>query len=246
MRPPRHLASFGASIFVHAALIALIFYLAPRLPQGHDWVLAYVVEIGGGRGGAADAKGSGGQMELVPMPDRPPSLDSSSPPLGSTPSILDDGFRPVPRPGVIESLTAAAIRPYGATRGGASDGLSAGVHGLGRGGHSSGTGQGDGTGSGTGDGNGIEIAHADYGANPAPQYPARSRRRAEQGTVILHVLVAADGLVKRVEIAESSGFDDLDRAALETVRIRWRFVPARHDGHPVESWVLVPIRFALR
>ena len=63
----------------------------------------------------------------------------------------------------------------------------------------------------------------------------------------LHVLVAIDGSVERIEIAESSGFDDLDRSALDTVRKRWRFVPAkRSDGHPVESWVLVPIRFALR
>ena len=61
----------------------------------------------------------------------------------------------------------------------------------------------------------------------------------------LRVLVGIDGLVARVELAESSGFDALDDAALETVRHRWRFVPARHGGLPVESWVLVPIRFAL-
>src|SRR5258708_5593929 len=51
--------------------------------------------------------------------------------------------------------------------------------------------------------------------------------------------------VERAEIADSSGFDSLDDAALDTVRSRWRFVPARHAGLAVESWVLVPIRFAL-
>ncbi len=61
----------------------------------------------------------------------------------------------------------------------------------------------------------------------------------------LHVLVAADGTVERVELAQSSGFDSLDRSAFETVRTRWRFVPARRDGAAVESWVLVPIRFTL-
>ena len=61
----------------------------------------------------------------------------------------------------------------------------------------------------------------------------------------VRVLVGADGAVERAEVAESSGFDSLDDAALETVRSRWRFVPARHDGLAVESWVLVPIRFAL-
>ena len=61
----------------------------------------------------------------------------------------------------------------------------------------------------------------------------------------IRALVATDGSVERAEVAESSGFDALDDAALETVRRRWRFVPARRDNTPVESWVLVPIRFAL-
>ena len=61
----------------------------------------------------------------------------------------------------------------------------------------------------------------------------------------MRVLIGADGSVERAEIADSSGFDSLDDAALEAVRSRWRFVPARHGGLAVESWVLVPIRFAL-
>ena len=89
-------------------------------------------------------------------------------------------------------------------------------------------------------------AHALYGENPAPTYPERARRDNQQGTVLLRVLVEADGSVARVEVAQSSGFDALDRAAAETVRTRWRFVPARRDGANAASWVLVPIRFALR
>ena len=74
------------------------------------------------------------------------------------------------------------------------------------------------------------IAHADYASNPPPVYPSVARRREQQGTVTVRVLVGADGAVERAEVAESSGFDSLDDAALETVRSRWRFVPARHDG----------------
>ena len=99
----------------------------------------------------------------------------------------------------------------------------------------------DGSGSGA-----AGSAHALYGANPAPAYPERARRDNQQGTVLLRVLVEADGSVARVEVAQSSGFDALDRAAADTVRTRWRFVPAHRDGANAASWVLVPIRFALR
>ncbi len=250
--PRRHLASFAASIAAHAALIALILYFAPRIPeQGHDWVLAYVVDMGGGRGGVAgQGKGAGDiRMELHPMPDDSANQDFSTPPTESASlSDLDDSIKPMPRPGVMESLNASELRPY--RRRGVNGKGSSSAHGHGfssGGGLPGGNGEGAGSGGGIGDGTGIEVAHADYGANPAPRYPARSRLRAEQGTVTLHVLVAADGRVKQIEIAQSSGFDDLDEAALETVRSRWRFVPAhRSDGEKIESWVLVPIRFALR
>ncbi|HTW87208.1 MAG TPA: energy transducer TonB [Candidatus Binataceae bacterium] len=87
--------------------------------------------------------------------------------------------------------------------------------------------------------------HAAYGEAPAPEYPAEARRMEQQGLVMLRVLVAADGSTKRVEIARSSGFQLLDSVARDTVRERWRFVPAMRDGAAVEGWVMVPIRFAL-
>jgi protein TonB len=48
-----------------------------------------------------------------------------------------------------------------------------------------------------------------------------------------------------VSVKQSSGFPLLDDSATSTVRGRWRFIPARHDGVPVESRVTVPIRFRL-
>jgi len=106
-------------------------------------------------------------------------------------------------------------------------------------------GSGGGHGGGFGDGSGSSFAHVEYGHNPAPDYPVEARRRAEHGTVVLRIKVAADGAVAMVEVAQSSGFDLLDDAALDAVRRGWRFVPARRDGVALESWVEVPIRFAL-
>jgi sulfite reductase (NADPH) flavoprotein alpha-component len=88
------------------------------------------------------------------------------------------------------------------------------------------------------------VFNADYLVNPPPAYPALSRRKGEEGRVVLRVLVNAAGAAQAVEIRASSGHERLDVAALETVR-RWKFVPARRGAEPVSAWVLVPISFKL-
>lgn len=85
---------------------------------------------------------------------------------------------------------------------------------------------------------------AAYRANPPPVYPLIARRRGMEGVVLLRVLVAADGRVAEVEIAQGSGFAVLDQSALEAVR-GWRFRPGSRGGRPVEARVEVPIRFSL-
>lgn len=81
--------------------------------------------------------------------------------------------------------------------------------------------------------------------NAKPPYPLISRKRGEEGEVVLKVEVGnCAGLAKRVDIYKSSGFPRLDEAALETVR-NWYFKPAMKNGGNVESRVLVPIKFKL-
>ncbi len=87
--------------------------------------------------------------------------------------------------------------------------------------------------------------NAAYLDNPAPAYPALSRRMGEQGRVLLRVFVEADGMSSRVELRSSSGFERLDQAALDAVR-RWKFVPAKQGDQAVGAWVVVPILFNLR
>jgi protein TonB len=86
---------------------------------------------------------------------------------------------------------------------------------------------------------------AAYLDNPAPIYPAAAKRAAEEGRVLLRVLVSADGHAQSVEIARTSGSDRLDQSALEAVR-KWRFVPARRGDANVAAYVNVPIVFSLR
>ena len=81
--------------------------------------------------------------------------------------------------------------------------------------------------------------------NPKPVYPAVSKRLGEQGKIVLRVLIGADGIPQKVEIKQSSGFERLDRQAVDTVT-RWRFVPGKRNGVPEAMWYLQPINFVLQ
>jgi protein TonB len=58
--------------------------------------------------------------------------------------------------------------------------------------------------------------------------------------------VDEEGKSKSVEVYQSSGFALLDQAAVETVRKRWRFYPAREGEKRVENRIRIPIEFSLR
>ena len=90
----------------------------------------------------------------------------------------------------------------------------------------------------------LPSANAAYLHNPPPAYPAMSRRLAEQGRVMVRVLIGSDGLPQKAELQAGSGYDRLDRAALDAV-MRWRFVPGRRGDVPETMWVSVPIVFNL-
>jgi periplasmic protein TonB len=83
-----------------------------------------------------------------------------------------------------------------------------------------------------------------YGSKTSVPYPVESIRRHEQGTVILRVLVDADGKVLTVEIETSSGSPRLDRAARDAVKF-WSFNPAKHGGVALSAWARVPVSFDL-
>ena len=87
-------------------------------------------------------------------------------------------------------------------------------------------------------------SNADYLQNPKPAYPPLSKRLGEQGKVIVRVLIGADGVPQKAELRQSSGFDRLDQAALNTV-LKWRYVPGKRGGVAEEMWFNVPINFVL-
>lgn len=98
--------------------------------------------------------------------------------------------------------------------------------------------------SGGGGGGAIDVPRYKY--NPLPPYPARARKEAHEGTVLIAIDVDANGNPVDVKLRKSSGFSELDEATLEHVKARWKFHAAVIDGVPSASTVVVPVVFNLK
>ena len=85
---------------------------------------------------------------------------------------------------------------------------------------------------------------ARYLDHPLPSYPAIARREGWEGRVLLRVQVLADGRCGHAAVQSGSGYEALDRTAIDAV-CGWRFVPAKRGEIAVASWVLVPLAFKL-
>ncbi len=78
-------------------------------------------------------------------------------------------------------------------------------------------------------------AIVDAEACEKPEYPRKSLRNEEQGTVILAFLIGVDGRVVDSRVEKSSGFRDLDKAAITGLSL-CKFRPGTVDGKPEQSW----------
>ncbi len=208
-------ASIVASALLHAFVLGVV-RRGERVTLRPPLVAIPVALVGGvGGGGGAASPAS----EPAPAPAPAPAAPQAKP-------------RPRPPAVARRPTRAPAAPPESAAPAGGAEGDGVAAAGGGSGGDGSG---GDGSG-------GARVA---YGTNPLPPYPLVARRLGKEGVVLLEVLVAPDGRAADVRMIRSSGFAPLDESAVTTVRERWRFVPARRDGVPVESRVTVPIRFRL-
>jgi protein TonB len=81
-----------------------------------------------------------------------------------------------------------------------------------------------------------------YLTPPSPNYPPEAQKRGLQGRVMLKVHVLASGEPDIVTVANSSGFDILDEAAVKGVKAAV-FKPAMRGDTPVDAVYFVPINF---
>jgi TonB family protein len=79
---------------------------------------------------------------------------------------------------------------------------------------------------------------------PIPDYPPESRRRGEEGVVVVDVEVLPDGSVGVIRVVSDSGHPRLAAAAVEKLKTA-SFEPALQDGKRVVGHILIPYRFTL-
>jgi periplasmic protein TonB len=110
----------------------------------------------------------------------------------------------------------------------------------------SGPGVGEGRGGGIGGGvfrigGGVSAPKATYA--PDPEYSEEARKAKYQGTVVLSLIVGADGVPRDIRVARSVGLG-LDEKAIETVKT-WKFDPGTKDGKPVATYATIEVAFHL-
>ena len=80
--------------------------------------------------------------------------------------------------------------------------------------------------------------------NCKAEYPKASVMNEEQGTVSMAFLVNADGSVADSKLEKTSGFKNLDKAALKSISA-CKFKPGTKDGAPAQTWAKVDYSWKL-
>ncbi|MBV9938804.1 MAG: TonB family protein [Acidobacteriaceae bacterium] len=250
--------SGAVSLAIHVAVIALllvVFRKAVFTPQHKmdDATVIYLPEYkpklppaatkaGGGGGGGQKMPtpvSKGAPPKPAPKQFMPPALAVPKPKLPVVPEIT------APAPPVIADNYGDPLSKLNQLSGGpGSQGLGTGKGG----GVGSGSGDGYGPGSGGGTGGGAFRIGGDVSApvlvsKVEPEYSEEARKAKFSGSVLLSIVVDANGNPRDIHVVRQLGLG-LDEKAIEAV-MRWRFRPGMKGGHPVATQAQVEVNFRL-
>ena len=184
-----------------------------------------------------------GRPPRIPRRDSFRTCRRSAPPV---PSIVLDAI----------PMASGLLNQIGLPTGGVMSGFSTGPGSGGGVGSGTGTGIGSGRGPGLGPGSGGGTGggvfppwrrgiRAAAGQGSQAEVPSEALQNGIQGTVVLEVIVAANGYASHVRIVRSLDRGGLDDEAVAAVA-QWRFEPGRLAGAPVDVLVTIMVDFSLR
>ena len=94
----------------------------------------------------------------------------------------------------------------------------------------------------------VELAVVDVPPRPTsrelPSYTKRAKRKKQQGTVEMHLLINERGVVADLRLKRTIPDSDLNDVAINTV-LHWRFDPARVAGVAVRTWKPVSVVYSI-
>jgi TonB family protein len=258
-RPLSFVYSFSFNICVGLALIYSGHFVVTHREQLKQNAIALVSDIspyvlptsakesgGGGGGGDRDklaaSKGRLPRQSLEQITPPMVVVRNDAPKLTAEPTVVAPPIQMSQIGPIGDPLSKVLGPPSNGTGygGGIGSGSGGGV-GSGRG-----PGVGPGYGGGIGGGiyrvgGGVSAPRAIY--SPDPEYSEEARKAKYQGTVVLWMIVDADGRPRDMKVMRSVGLG-LDEKAIEAVKT-WKFEPAHKDGHAVAVQISVEVDFRL-
>ncbi len=262
---PQRKDTFLYSFAIHMVVIGLVIWSGHWAFEHKDQLKQGVVSLAtdiseymplpvsktkaGGGGGGGDRDKLNAPKGALPKSAKdqitPPAIvvRNDNPKLPVTPTVVLPPNIKLPTVGELGDPLSRVMGPpsngtgYG---GGIGSGNGGGV------GSGSGPGVGPGSGGGYGGGpyrvgGGVSAPKVLY--EPDPEYSEEARKAKYQGTVVLWLVVDANGRPEQIRVQRALGMG-LDEKAIEAVKT-WKFEPAKKDGHPVPVMINVEVNFRL-
>lgn len=255
----------AVSMLIHWAVLSIP--VSTKTSRIIDQIEVFMLDFPGSGGGSSSGGGGkqGGSVGERPQgrhrfrskePNHIQSPDSRKQPVKHKPESLSSTSQSF-TPGELAERTDISLPSpaEGVQVGLGGSSGSGSVIGSGAGGTGSGSGMGgSGTGSGHGSGHGDGMGSGGIGfGSPGgprflrrhlPEYPILARRRNKEGSVVLMVVIDAEGKLIKVDVVSTSD-EVFVEPSLEAVK-KSTFLPARRNGQPVMSRAILPIRFSLK
>jgi periplasmic protein TonB len=237
------------SVLIHVGVIALMFFVfqtpivQKKVKQVTD-LYFQVPEYKPKLPKAADKAGGGGGMK-----DLKPASQGEAPKFARKQFVAPTMAIPHPQLPMVPTITAEAPQIVADQYGDPLSKLNESSLGNG---HGTGIGNGNGDGYGLGDGHGMgggayhiggEVSAPQLISKIEPEYSEEARKAKYSGSVLLSIVVDANGLPRDIKVVRPLGLG-LDQKAIEAV-MKWRFRPGMKGGRPVPVQAQVEVSFRL-